>query len=97
MTYDVEMEDTIVRGMSMPHHQERLSYGSILSTSENITQWNQTYGSYSDDLAYSVIQTDDGGFAFAGATSSFSQMSEDYDGWFVKTDANGVIQFNQTY
>jgi len=58
-------------------------------------QWNQTYGGAFSDLAYSMVQTTDGGYALAGATSSFGAGNEDF--WLVKTDASGTMQWNQTY
>ncbi len=50
--------------------------------------WNRTYGGIGDDEAYSVIQTIDGGFAFAGFTNSTGVGN--YDAWLVKTDTNGL-------
>jgi len=46
-------------------------------------QWNKTYGGEGEDVAESVIQTSDGGYAQAGTK-------------LVKTDAEGNIQWNQT-
>ena len=57
--------------------------------------WNQTYGGSSDDRAYSVQQTTDGGYIIAGYTSSYGVGG--YDFWLVKTDAYGNEQWNQTY
>jgi hypothetical protein len=45
-------------------------------------QWNQTYGGAGDDVAYSVVQTSDGGYALAGYTNSFGAGS--YDFYLVK-------------
>lgn len=53
-------------------------------------QWSRTYGGSSRDIAYSVIQSTDGGFVLAG-THSFK------DFWLVKTDAYGMLQWNRTY
>jgi hypothetical protein len=57
--------------------------------------WNKTYGGAERDLAYSLVQTTDGGFALAGYTESFG--AGDYDFWLVKTDANGNMIWNKTY
>jgi hypothetical protein len=69
----------------------------LIKTDENgLTQWYQTYGGADCETASSLVQTTDGGFALAGATSSYS--AEGYrDIWLVKTDANGIVQWNQTY
>lgn len=48
-----------------------------------------------DDQANIVIQTSDGGLAFAG-TTEYDSMGY-YLIWLVKTDLNGVAQWNQTY
>jgi hypothetical protein len=58
-------------------------------------QWNVTFGGASDDGAFSVIQTSDGGFAVAGFTGSFGAGGKDM--WLVKTDRSGNMQWNQTY
>jgi predicted secreted protein len=58
-------------------------------------QWNQTYGGAGYDMAYSAIQTSDGGYAIAGFTDSYGAGG--YDFWLVKTDSTGNLQWNQTY
>jgi hypothetical protein len=58
-------------------------------------QWNKTYGGTGDSWANSLVQTSDGGYAIAGNTNSFGAGS--YDVYLVKTDAEGNIQWNQTY
>ncbi|MCJ7423598.1 hypothetical protein MUP01_04930 [Candidatus Bathyarchaeota archaeon] len=51
--------------------------------------WNRTYGGPTYDVAYSLIQTSDGGFALAGSSWG--------DAWLVKTDSSGNAQWNRTY
>jgi hypothetical protein len=58
-------------------------------------QWNKTYGGWNDDLAYDLVQMGDGGYALAGGTWSFGAGL--YDVWLIKTDADGNMQWNQTY
>ncbi len=41
-------------------------------------EWNQTYGGSNDDLAYSVIETSDWGYAIAGRTESFGAGARDF-------------------
>jgi hypothetical protein len=58
-------------------------------------QWNQTYGGEGGDSPDSLIATSDGGYAIIGTTDSFGAGNTDF--WLVKTDANGNIEWNQTY
>ncbi|MFQ6068422.1 MAG: CARDB domain-containing protein [Candidatus Bathyarchaeia archaeon] len=58
-------------------------------------QWDKTYGGSSDDGAYSVVQTSDGGYAIAGYTNSFGV--ENYDFWLVKADSAGNLEWTRTY
>lgn len=51
-------------------------------------QWNKTCGGANDDVAYSVIQTSDGGYAIAGCTYSFGVGSSDF--WLVKLASSGL-------
>ncbi|MHA2091551.1 MAG: hypothetical protein ACW98K_11885, partial [Candidatus Kariarchaeaceae archaeon] len=55
-------------------------------------EWNRTYGGENDETTYSLIQTSDGGFALAGSTASFG--SDDEDAWFVKTEKDGVLEWD---
>ena len=57
--------------------------------------WNKTYGGTGDDMARSVIQTGDGGYALVGWTDSFGAGGDDF--WLVKTDASGNMLWNKTY
>jgi len=58
-------------------------------------QWNRTYGGTGSDIAISLIETSDGGYALVGYTESFGAGSDDF--WFVKTDETGNMQWNRTY
>ena len=50
------------------------------------TLWTRTYGETTDDFCLSGIQTQDGGYAFTGETNLSSGY---FDGYILKTDANG--------
>lgn len=78
------------------------SYGSgkydvLLIKTNNLGQneWIQTYGGIEDGVAYSLIQTADGGFTIAGYTSSFGEGQEDL--WIIKTDEMGIKEWDRTY
>ncbi len=55
----------------------------------------KTYGGASDDWAYSVQQTSDGGYIVAGTTWSFGAGGADL--FLIKTDANGNRIWTKTY
>jgi len=78
------------------------SYGSgsndiwLLKTDENGNEeWNQTFGGTSSDYGYSVQQTSDNGFIITGFTQSYGCGA--FDIWLIKTDENGVEDWNQTF
>jgi len=55
-------------------------------------QWSKTYGGPGDDIATSVIQTQDGGYALAGLSNSFGPYNVFM---IIKTDSLGNIQWNR--
>ena len=67
------------------------SYGSgdfdawLVETDESGTErFNQTYGGSDEDIAYSVVETSEGGYALGGYTFSFGPVF-DSDAWLVET------------
>ena len=67
----------------------------VKTNATGTVQWNQTYGGLGDDYGRSVAQTSDGGYMVASFTDSFGAGG--YDFWLVRTDAAGMVQWNQTY
>ena len=57
--------------------------------------WARTYGGRDVDIGYSVQQTNDGKYILVGFTRSYGVGS--YDLWLIKTDENGIREWNQTY
>jgi len=72
-----------------------LMFSLAIPVGASSTMWSQTYGGTLDDEAATLVQTGDGGYAIAGTTYSFGAGSADF--WLIKTDANGNIEWNQTY
>lgn len=58
-------------------------------------QWKRTYNSTDGNYGYSLVATADGGYAIAGYTYVGATASADV--YLIKTDANGTMQWNQTY
>lgn len=69
-------------------------------------QWQQCYGGSSDDMAYCIEQTTDGGYIVSGSTvSNDGQVTGLHpspgnplwgDYWIVKIDGTGVLQWQRT-
>jgi hypothetical protein len=65
-----------------------------LSTGQPTIEWNKTYGGTYLDMARSVVQSVDNGYAIAGWTKSFGS---DFGFLLVKVDSNGNMQWNATF
>lgn len=61
------------------------AYGNVL--------WNKSYGSTQFDFANMVRNTRDGGFVIAGFTGSYGAVNN--DGWIIKTDGSGNVQWTR--
>jgi hypothetical protein len=57
--------------------------------------WMKTYDGTNGEGAYSVVQTNDGGYALTGYTWSYGAGDRDF--YLIKTDGNGNMQWNKTY
>jgi len=74
------------------------SFELVKTDANGNLQWNKTYGGTGSYIAYSVIQTSDGGYALAGkadpkALTGTGQASF----WLVKTNSSGNMEWNMTY
>jgi hypothetical protein len=56
-------------------------------------QWNKTYGGEGQEFGRSIVKASDGGYALAGYTETNSSGAR--DAWFIKTDSEGNMQWNQ--
>jgi hypothetical protein len=73
------------------HASNSISSSAVSSPKD----WSQTYGGSSDDYAYSLVQTSDGGYALAGLTDSSGAGGFDF--YLVKTDSAGNMNWSKTY
>jgi PKD repeat protein len=67
----------------------------VKTDSAGVMEWNKTFGTVKLEVAYSVIQTSDGGCMVVGYTGDPAEM--DTDVYIVKTNAFGNKLWNKTY
>ncbi|MGZ3883290.1 MAG: T9SS type A sorting domain-containing protein [Bacteroidia bacterium] len=68
----------------------------LVRTDKNGTLiWQKTFGGMDWDFAYDLRQTADNGYLICGSTMSSGRGGN--DGYIIKTDANGVLQWSKTY
>lgn len=90
----------------LENHGSIDAYVVILSPDGGILS-ERTYGGRDQDVANSILETDDGGLLFAGATRSANDgdvsgradlaLGPNDDAWVVKLDASGTIQWQHAY
>ncbi len=86
----------ILAGITRPSGTYKDGKAWIIKTDSNgEKEWSRTFdkGYYID--VYSVQQTSDGGYAFAG----YSELSvpDRHDSWLIKTDQDGYEEWNKTF
>jgi len=63
--------------------------------SDGSLAWQKTFGGNSDDYAYSIQQTTDGGYIVAGCTTSFGTGG--YDAYVLKLNSDGSFAWQETF
>jgi hypothetical protein len=58
-------------------------------------EWEKTFGAEDNEEAWSVQQTIDGGYIIAGSTYSIGGI--DSDVYLVKTDSEGILEWEKTF
>lgn len=74
----------------------------IVSISSGEVEWSKTFGGSKNELANSVVRTNDGGYAILGYTQSndgdiTDKPNEDFDYWVMKFNSNDELEWNKTY
>jgi hypothetical protein len=60
-----------------------------------VEKWMKVYNSTNDNFGQSLVAAPDGGYAIAGYSYNDATYTDDV--YLVKTDANGTMQWSQTY
>lgn len=76
--------------------QEDWHYDFLLikTNSDGDTLWTRTYGGVGNEEAYSLAQTNDGGYVLAGYTDSYGAGGKDF--YVVRTDGEGNVLWTKT-
>jgi len=82
-------------GLTNSYGAGGVDFWLVKADSSGNLQWSKTYGGTKTDIANTLIQTADGGYALGGMTVSYCNGEADF--WLVKTDANGNTQWTHAY
>jgi len=78
----------------------------------NAITWDKTFGGKEGDMGFSIIQTEEGGFAIAGYTILPREKKDDWrsklgyiilekskrqDFWIIKLDKNGNMEWDEIF
>uniref|UniRef100_A0A2B4R816 Uncharacterized protein n=1 Tax=Stylophora pistillata TaxID=50429 RepID=A0A2B4R816_STYPI len=74
---------------------QKLDFWILKLNSTGGKTWEKNYGGTEDDIAYSIVQTTDGGFAVAGSTKSGSSGKEDF--WVMKLASDGTKTWEKKF
>lgn len=74
----------------------------IINAFSGEIEWSKTFGGSKNELANSVVKTQDGGYVILGYTQSndgdiTDKPNEDFDYWVMKFNSNDELEWNKTY
>lgn len=84
----------VLSGYTNPESTQNIDFYIVKFNIKDSIKWSMTIGGSETDIAHSIIQTKDGGFAVVGLTNSFGEKSDAC--LIVKIDSNGVLQWSRT-
>ncbi|MBD3232518.1 MAG: T9SS type A sorting domain-containing protein [candidate division Zixibacteria bacterium] len=85
----------IVGGLTESYGAGAVDFYLIKTDSDGNTVWTKTYGGSDSDYGYSVRQTNDGGYIFAGYSESFGAGAGDM--YLVKTNSAGDTLWTRAF
>ncbi|MGI6648805.1 MAG: hypothetical protein ACOX5W_07030 [Bacillota bacterium] len=86
----------ILAGWANFPNDDRYDDGWLIKTdAEGKEIWSRNLGDSKGDAINSIQQTNDGGYIAAGQT--ISPVSEGYDAWLVRLDADGQVAWSHTF
>jgi hypothetical protein len=98
--YVIETEDGfVISGRTNGPPAIGMDFMIIKTDHDGQIKWKRTYNKTSEDEIRSFIQTGDKGFALLGVSlpNDGTLTSADETMWLLKTDSEGVMQWNRTY
>lgn len=87
----------IIGGYVGNNLEENYDFFLVKTDSNGDTLWTRTYGGSDLDKAYSVQQTNDGGYIIGGRTGIYTNPGYLWDAYLVKTDADGDTIWTRTF
>jgi len=88
---------TVVNESTTPPTESLAAYLIKIDSLGNV-QWEKTYGGEQGEEAVCVKSTNDGGYIFAGSTSSYSTLGgSDFDFYLVKIDGSGNLEWQKSF
>ena len=98
--YCISLCNTIDGGFAMsgfvyPQDAEVADAWLIKTDNEGNELWSKTFGGGESESFHSLYETTDGGFILSGWVLDATNIID--EGWAVKTDSEGVVEWDQTY
>jgi len=88
------------KGNSITRHGVGEFWGTKLDAAGNL-EWRRFFGGTSNDRAYGVVQSNDGGFVLSGSSESndfdISESRGSYDYWVIKITEKGDLVWQSSF
>ncbi|MBN8586491.1 MAG: hypothetical protein J0M37_15485 [Ignavibacteria bacterium] len=84
----------VLAGYTNPDYTQNNDFYIVKINIDDSIKWSMSLGGSGTDIAHSIIQTKDGGFAVVGLTNSYSEKSDAC--LIVKLDSNGALTWSRT-